>query len=36
MYLDGIMAKEEGCFLATTQGNISAIIQENQLRFLRD
>jgi hypothetical protein len=29
MYLDEIMAKEEGCFLATTQGNISAIIQGN-------
>jgi hypothetical protein len=36
MYLDGIMAKEEEGFLATTQGNISAIIQENQFRFLRD
>jgi hypothetical protein len=29
MYLDGIMAKEEEGFLATTQGNISAIIQGN-------
>jgi hypothetical protein len=33
MYLD--VAKEEGCFLATTQGNISAIIQENQLEEIR-
>jgi hypothetical protein len=29
MYLDGIMAKEEERFLATTQENIPAIIQGN-------
>jgi hypothetical protein len=35
MYLDEIMAKEEGCFLATTQRNISAIILERIFQIFK-